>query len=104
MKRREEGVGLGQDAGEDGGMKTLVNGVDKKDFKWNDSFWTDMYNGAAKKFSNVKGEGVKVKDDDSSSSSSDSDSDSDEPAFKLKIIKAKRALFSRSEKSKGIKK
>ena len=47
VKRREEGVGLGQDAGEDGGLeKVKVNGIDKKEFKWNDSFWTNMYNGA----------------------------------------------------------
>ena len=75
-----------------------MNGVDKKEFVWNDAFWDNMYNGAAKKFAEVKGEGVTLV-----SSSSDS-SDDDEPRYRLKIIKAKRALIARSDKSKSIKK
>ena len=54
-----------------------MNGIEKKEFKWNDEFWKNMYNGAVKKFSNVKGEGV-VADGDSSSSSSDSSDSSDD--------------------------
>ena len=84
----------------------MVNGVEKKEFKWNDTFWNDMYNGAVKKFANVKGEGVSKNDSSSSSSSSDDDSSSEDetPKFKLKIIKAKRALLCRDKKSKSIKK
>ena len=60
-----------------------------------------MYNGAVKKFANVKGEGVAAE----SSSSSDDDSSEDEsPKFRLKIIKAKRALLCKDKRSKVIKK
>ena len=48
IKRREEGVGLGQE-----------NDTPAATFKWNDEFWTNMYNDNAKKFSGIQGDGIK---------------------------------------------
>ena len=48
VTRREEGAGLG------GETETPSN-----TFKWNDSFWTDIYNKNASKFKDIQAEGVK---------------------------------------------
>ena len=45
VERREEGVGLGQE-----------NQTPSLQFKWNDQFWTDMYNSNAKKFKGIQGD------------------------------------------------
>ena len=69
ITRREEGTGLGNE-----------NTTPAATFKWNDSFWTDMYNSNASKFATIKGEGTsKAKDSSSSSSSSSGDSSDSEP-------------------------
>ena len=62
MKRREEGVGLGEE-----------NNTPATSFKWNDAFWTNMSNDNAKKFSGIRGDGVKQTEDSSSSESSSDD-------------------------------
>ena len=100
VKRREEGVGLGQDEQENGGDKLKVNGIEKKEFKWGDTFWNDAFNSAANKFKDIESEGVNIKSDSSSSESSDDESVKE---VEIKIIKAERAYF-RSKKSKSIKK
>ena len=46
ITRREEGTGLGNE-----------NVTPAATFKWNDSFWTNMYNENASKFKGIKGEG-----------------------------------------------
>ena len=49
MKRRDEGVGLGDEDPE-------VNDdlPANKRFKWNDSFWTDAYNSNIDKYKAIK--------------------------------------------------
>ena len=85
VTRREEGVGLGGELGE--GEST------KKNFQWNDAFWTNMYNKNASKFKDVRRD--KNEDDSGSSSSEDdsSNSDSQESEIELVIVKAKDNYF-----------
>ena len=71
ITRREEGTGLGNE-----------NTTPAATFKWNDQFWTNMYNSNASKFAGIKGEGASlIKDNSSSSSSSEESSSDDGPAL-----------------------
>ena len=105
VKRRDEGAGLGQE-----------NEKSSNSFKWNDTFWTDIYNKNITKFGEIKGDGVSAKiADDSSSSSSDSEdnskketgasssSDDSDDDFVVVIKPAKKRLL-KDPKSKKIKK
>ena len=106
VKRREEGTGLGQEPT-----------TPSQKFKWNDTFWTDVYNSTAKKFESIKGEGHTLAEDDSSSSDSDSDnskkstgasSSNNSDEFTIVIKRAKKRLLKDpepiKESSKKIKK
>ena len=85
VSRREEGVGLGQE-----------NQTPSTQFKWNDSFWTDMYNKGASKFQDIKGEGVNTQAQSSSSDSEDSDS-----SFEgVEIIPATKSYFGKKKSKK----
>ena len=105
IKRREEGTGLGQEAS-----------TPSTAFKWNDTFWTDIYNKNISKFGDIKGEGVKVTADSSSSDSSDeeesnnskketgpSSESEDSDGFVIEIKRSKKRLL-KDPKSKKIKK
>ena len=102
VERRDDGTGLGQENEDTDKNKT-------KNFKWNDAFWTNMYNSNAKKFGEIKGgkQGSKLIADDSSSESSSDDEDkkstgSSSSSFdgEVVIIKESSSLM----KSKKIKK
>ena len=89
VKRREEGVGLGQESI-----------TPTTQFKWNDSFWTDIYNKNVSKFAQIKPDGVTT--EAASDSETDSSTDSSKDSFKIEIIKETKSYF--KIKSKSIKK
>ena len=92
ITRREEGTGLGNE-----------NTTPAATFKWNDSFWTDMYNQNASKFTGIKGEGASlINGNSSSSSSSSSESSDDEPAKKKKAAIKKKVETASSDSDSDI--
>merc|ERR1711957_387839 len=90
IKRRDEGQALGAD--KEGPAGT---------FKWNDMFWTDVYNKAA---ANLKSHNSgKLVESDSDSSSEDSDSDDSGSSFDGALV-IKKKTEPILIKSKAIKK
>lgn len=63
-------------------------------FKWNDSFWVDMYNQAATKFQSISpSKKVEIASDDGSTSSSDDEFDGE-----LEIVKSSKVSITKAIK------
>ena len=75
IKRREEGVGLNDDDGSGEGDPQQEKPANKT-FKWNDQFWTKMYNSNIEKFAQIEGSKDKIQIDSTSSDDDSSDSES----------------------------